>query len=798
MGGLGKTQLAVECAYRYGQFFAGGVFWCSFADPEGVPAEVAACGSGTHLGLHPDYERLTLGDQVRLVRTAWSEPMPRLVIFDNCEDPELFAAWAPAIGGCRLIVTSRRSAWPARLGIHLLPLTTLPRKRSIDLLRMHRADMASDAPALNALAAEVDDLPLALHLAGRYLALHGATLSPEAYLDHIRTGASRAFIDVKHPSFQGAGISPTGHVQHVVRTFAVSYGQLASADLVAVCARALAMRAACLAPGELIDPALLAATVPPDAQGRENVAEALDRLIDLGLLERTGGHGAVMVRMHRLIAACLHALANMTEARADVERALLYQARALNAQCDQPALLRLQSHLRAVTDRALDDAHECAADLSYELSRHLGEIEQYAAATHYNQCSLKLREHLLGADHNVIADNLHYMGELLDWQGDYRGARPFHERGLTVRLSTLGVEHPATATSWLHVGEIAHALCDYAAAQTAYERALAFNITMHGAESPAAAELHNDLGLLFNAMGLFEAARIHAERAVAIWEAQETPNQSRQAMALNNLGYLLRAQGEYQPARLYLERALALREAVYGPYNTFLGVTLNHLGRIAHYLGELERAADCLGKALTIFEQAIGREHPITASTVSNLGMLALDSGDWAGAHHRLEEALEIHRRCCGEQHRHTARSLNRLGLYAATTSDVPAAEHWFGAAAAIREKILGVAHHDTANTHSHQAMIALARGDLAQARRLLGTALHSHQERLGDNHPYTLRTQLRMGQLLQAEGRAAEAQALCDAAYMGYLARFGAQHPFTLQARQLGGSNSRFGKAPG
>jgi hypothetical protein len=40
---MGKTQLASEFVHRYGSYFAGGVFWLSFADAEAVPAEIDAC-----------------------------------------------------------------------------------------------------------------------------------------------------------------------------------------------------------------------------------------------------------------------------------------------------------------------------------------------------------------------------------------------------------------------------------------------------------------------------------------------------------------------------------------------------------------------------------------------------------------------------------------------------------------------------------------------------------------------------------------------------------------------------------
>ena len=113
------------------------------------------------------WSELKLPDQVRLMREAWAAPTPRLLIFDNCEDAALLETSRPTSGGCRILITSRQDVWPASMGVLALPLTVLPRVESLALLGKHRADLA-EHPALDALAAEVGDLPLALHLAGSY------------------------------------------------------------------------------------------------------------------------------------------------------------------------------------------------------------------------------------------------------------------------------------------------------------------------------------------------------------------------------------------------------------------------------------------------------------------------------------------------------------------------------------------------------------------------------------------------------------------------------------------------------
>src|SRR5215470_3261793 len=53
LGGLGKTQLAVEFVHRYGRFFAGGVYWLSFASAEEIPLQVAACAGPGFMELAP-------------------------------------------------------------------------------------------------------------------------------------------------------------------------------------------------------------------------------------------------------------------------------------------------------------------------------------------------------------------------------------------------------------------------------------------------------------------------------------------------------------------------------------------------------------------------------------------------------------------------------------------------------------------------------------------------------------------------------------------------------------------------
>lgn len=233
-----------------GTYFPGGVFWLSFERADSIAAEVAACGGAGGLDLHPSFGELPQEEQVRRVQAAWQSPLPRLLVFDNCEDEKLVGEWRPTTGGCRVLITSRPTDWSPELGVEVLPLGLLSREESVALLGKHREDLAeTNKEGLDAVADALGDLPLALHLAGNYLAdrRYSRLGDPAAYLEALQQPNP-----LEHQSLTEGGYSPTGHEQHVAKTFALSYEQLDLGEPVDALARDLLARAACFAPGEPI------------------------------------------------------------------------------------------------------------------------------------------------------------------------------------------------------------------------------------------------------------------------------------------------------------------------------------------------------------------------------------------------------------------------------------------------------------------------------------------------------------------------------------------------------------------
>ena len=172
MGGVGKTQLAAEYAYRFASAYD--VVWWIASEQAGLIGEqVAALAAALGCaGQDADLDtagRAALGELRR--RDRW------LLVFDNAESPQDLAAWLPG-GAGHVLITSRARGW-AEIAVPV-EVDVLARGESVAILRDRvRAWRSADADRV---AAALGDLPLAIAQAAGYLAETGMPAAEYAVL----------------------------------------------------------------------------------------------------------------------------------------------------------------------------------------------------------------------------------------------------------------------------------------------------------------------------------------------------------------------------------------------------------------------------------------------------------------------------------------------------------------------------------------------------------------------------------------------------------------------------------------
>jgi hypothetical protein len=602
IGGAGKSSLASEFAYRYGSYFAGGVFWLSFADLQNIANEIADCGS--KLRLFHEKEDLTLEERVERVKNEWQKAIPRLLIFDNCDQltatqcRSFLSEYLPTVGGCRVLITSRNSLWPTDTKLSRLALDMLERAESIKLLQHYRADLSySDADQI---ADVLGDLPLALTLAGRYLAdvADESYGQPSVYLRNLRA----KMLDHASTKTDEQG------ERSVQAAIALSYQRLdPEQDTLAI---ELLEHASYFAPSQPFSKTWLQACIadydPNDeAQGQQR-KQALNRLLELGLLEQLDQD---QLRIHGLIANYCQRTQQESSAQERVEAVLVSISHNL-ANTKIPSLLSpILPHL-------------------YHCYRA---IEQQDSVRNAN-----LALALGRAEHE---------------QNNYQQAEPLYLRALRIREQTLGTEHPDTAQSLNNLAALFYAQGQYVEAEPLLVRTLRINETALGAEHPDTAVAFNNLASLYEAQGRYGEAVPLLERALGIYETALGAEHPLTATSLNNLASLYKSQGRYGEAEPLYQRALHIRETVLGAQHPDTATTLNNLAYLYEAQGRYGEAEPLYLRALRIIETALGSEHPTTATSLGNLAYLYNAQGRYGEAEPLYRRALRITETTLGAEH---------------------------------------------------------------------------------------------------------------------------------------------------
>src|SRR6266480_1264666 len=173
LGGIGKTQTAVEYTYRYRSEYRS-IFWVR-AETE-VELQTGFVAIAKLLNL-PEQNATNPVEIVQAVKRWLEHTGEWLLIFDNADTPEMLKAYYPHTPQGHILLTSRAQLFDT-LGIaRPLTLEKMDPQEALDFLSKRTARSQSDPKEQHAakqLAAELGYLPLALEQAAAYIVAKGA------------------------------------------------------------------------------------------------------------------------------------------------------------------------------------------------------------------------------------------------------------------------------------------------------------------------------------------------------------------------------------------------------------------------------------------------------------------------------------------------------------------------------------------------------------------------------------------------------------------------------------------------
>lgn len=791
MGGLGKTQIAIEYAYRYHAEYTA-IFWVT------AETEETIFNSFLHIAEHLQLTEIQEQPQQRIVSAVFqwlTSHRDWLLIFDNVENCTLVKTYLPSAPFGSILLTSRLRA--LTIATHSIRLMTMEHEEALTFLLLRSQLITSQTaiqqvdPAIYQTADKIvnimDGLPLALDQAGAYIERTGCRL-----VDYLALFQSHQLRLLDERS------EAADHPLSVIKTFLLSFDRMnqtnpASADILRLCAF--------LAPDEIPEEMFtqgasnLGPILGPIAADAYLFNQVLGEGLQYSLLHRQAPNQTISI--HRLIQIVLKATMDETTLRLWATRTM----KALAASCSQIEDERIWSdytrylphaqHVALLIDHLQLVSSE-AGQILFMMGRYLYDHAQFEEAERFFLQSLKMWEQVYGVHHRQIALPLERLGDLYRerslyeqaeerylhalriWevavgpddsacalalnglglvytqQGRYELATPLFQRCIQIREQTLGKEHPLTAHPLHNLGVIEQKLGHFDRAEEIYLRVLHIREQELGLNHPRVAFSYYGLGLLAGEQGHYKQAELFFNRCLQIREQAFEVDHPQVAYPLNGLGDIYQEQGHYEQAKVLLQRCLRIWEKSFGKTHHHLGFPLINLGLIALEQEDYSHAERALKRCLSIWTQSFGSEHPDLLTPLSILGTIKLKQG-------KLAEAEQLYRRCLemGEdeinsKHPKLSHPLHGLGNLYQEQGKYEEAIPYYQQALAIREETLVPSHPDIAETLHEFACALVSKKDFNLVGTYYEKALTIREQVYGPDHPKTKDTKTRHTQVQQ------------------------------------------------
>ncbi|KAF2015348.1 FabD/lysophospholipase-like protein [Aaosphaeria arxii CBS 175.79] len=618
MGGIGKTQLAVEFAHRHHHQFSA-VLWLDEQSKDSIKRSIASCAERILQGQIPDTNRVyaaggnvdvegvikkVMGWLARKDNTAW------LLIFDNVDreykkqggDTDAYDVrqYFPGASHGSILITTRLAKLE-QLG-DSQHLEKVDQKQAQDILE-NCYDREHGTAESKKLLELLDGLPLAISQAGAYL--RQSAVGVKTYLKFYeqewnKLMGSDDWADEPLLDYPGRSIWTTW----VISYQAVLEKHEATAKLLLLWS--------CLDNGDLWYELFAAACQRSTAVG----AMLLDWIGDIATSELAFTNAMQLLRSYSLVDTVEELGRYATHPVVHIW-ALHFQGKCFASDLKRLAVVVVGS---AVPDestrdcwimqrRLLPQAQVCSVWIVDSQIEHGTEVSREFSANNGSRAKTLL-----------LLEAMHRLGLLYQGQDKLAEAELLYTRVLKDKEEALGPNHVS--------------IFDTA----------------------------NNLGLLYTTEGKLAEGEAMYIRALQGKEEVLGPKNTSTLDTVGNLGILYHQQGKLAEAEAMYTRALQGKEEAFGTNHTPALVIMSNLGELYVEQGKLAEAEALYTCALQGSMEALGLKHISTLAIISNLGKLYARQNKLVEAEEMYTQALQGKEEVLGLNHRSTRLAFVTLG----------------------------------------------------------------------------------------------------------------------------------------
>ena len=528
MGGVGKTELALQYALQYQDNYPGSLCWFRVRDQD-LGSQVMEFAA-TYLNLYPPDELKSDLAKVQYCWSRWTNNSSLIVLDDvpsygNYYREKIAPYLPPNDSRFKVLMTCRQHPGTS---IEELNLDVLSPEAALALMEalIGKTRIEAELEVAKALCEWLGCLPLGLELVGRYLEID-PSLTLETVLENLEEQKLEA--EELLASEEADMTAQLG----VAAAFELSWKEL----------NPKAQRLGCylsLFTPEPFDWSWVEEALIDDSSDETSTGLRKRDLLKQkrDLLKRNLLRMILNAQSPREYQYQLHSLIQQYF-RAKLET--LEQAELLKQKFSQPIIAIAQSIPQTPTQE---------------------DITRVALAIpHLRNVAIELIDFVRDDDLFVVFNGL---GRFYEGQGIYNQAEQYFEQNLQTCLIRLGKEHPYIAPSLHNLAGLYRSQGRYSEAETLYCYALAMRLKLLGPEHPYIATNLNDLALLYSSQGRYSEAEPLFQQALEMTRKLLGPEHPDVACSLNNLAELYSSQGRYEEAEPLFQQALKIAEAALG------------------------------------------------------------------------------------------------------------------------------------------------------------------------------------------------------------------------------------------